>query len=225
MRICSRYEASYKPWTWLRLAGGIRRSASTRMSEIERSAASGLAGPHTAAPALSLRDFNATITKGKLTAELGKQFIRWGKADILNPTDRFAPKDFLTSPIRIFSPSWPRGSSMTRAAIPSISYGSRASLPAARRCSTNAGLCSQAADGLPLEDLGPEFPGRSSFGARWNHLGSGYEFSASFYDGFNSLPVFQGSLNPPEPRSILCGSIRSFGCTASTRRCRSVGSR
>src|SRR6202008_634046 len=46
-------------------------------------------------PAFSLRRFSATYHKGKLTAEFGKQFIRWGKADILNPTDRFAPKDFL----------------------------------------------------------------------------------------------------------------------------------
>ncbi len=27
--------------------------------------------------------------------EIGRQFIRWGKTDLLNPTDRFAPKDFL----------------------------------------------------------------------------------------------------------------------------------
>ncbi len=32
--------------------------------------------------------------QGRLTAEVGRQFVRWGKADILNPTDRFAPRDF-----------------------------------------------------------------------------------------------------------------------------------
>ena len=51
-----------------------------------------------------------------------------------------------------------------------------------------------AVDGLALVDLGSRFPGGSAFGARWNHIGSGYEFSASFYDGFNYLPVFQGAL-------------------------------
>ena len=29
------------------------------------------------------------------TIEVGRQLVRWGKADILNPTDRFAPRDFL----------------------------------------------------------------------------------------------------------------------------------
>jgi hypothetical protein len=61
----------------------------------------------------------------------------------------------------------------------------------------------QEVDGLPLVDLGSEFPGRSSFGARWNHIGSGYEFSASFYDGFNSLPVFQGSITPRQITSRM----------------------
>src|SRR5258708_14441223 len=50
-------------------------------------------------PAFSLRRYSATIHKGKFTAELGRQFIRWGKADILNPTDRFAPKDYLSKVI------------------------------------------------------------------------------------------------------------------------------
>ena len=35
------------------------------------------------------------FTRGPLTLDLGKQFIRWGKTDIVNPTDRFAPRDFL----------------------------------------------------------------------------------------------------------------------------------
>ena len=35
------------------------------------------------------------MARGRFTLDAGKQFIRWGKADIVNPTDRFAPKDFL----------------------------------------------------------------------------------------------------------------------------------
>ena len=54
----------------------------------------------------------------------------------------------------------------------------------------------QAVEGIALVDLGSDFPGRSSFGARWNHIGSGYELSASFYDGFNYLPDLQGTFNP-----------------------------
>ena len=42
-----------------------------------------------------MRRLSAVFHKDRWTAELGRQFIRWGKADILNPTDRFAPKDFI----------------------------------------------------------------------------------------------------------------------------------
>ena len=37
----------------------------------------------------------ATVAAGGFTLDVGKQFIRWGRADVLNPTDRFAPRDFL----------------------------------------------------------------------------------------------------------------------------------
>ena len=46
-------------------------------------------------PRASLRRLTATFTHGPFTIDAGKQFIRWGKADIINPTDRFAPRDFL----------------------------------------------------------------------------------------------------------------------------------
>jgi hypothetical protein len=39
-------------------------------------------------------------------------------------------------------------------------------------------------------DLDSVFPGRSQYGARWNVLGPGFEFSLSYFDGFNHLPQF-----------------------------------
>ena len=90
-----RYEASYKALPWLRFAGSFDARFDTHQ-EVERTAHLDWQDRSLERPALSLREFNATITKDKLTAEFGKQFIRWGKADILNPTDRFAPRDFLT---------------------------------------------------------------------------------------------------------------------------------
>ena len=44
---------------------------------------------------LSIRRLTATLTRGPFTLDVGKQFIRWGKTDIVTPTDRFAPRDFL----------------------------------------------------------------------------------------------------------------------------------
>jgi hypothetical protein len=37
--------------------------------------------------------------------------------------------------------------------------------------------------------LDPVFPGGPQFGARWNHIGAGAEYSLSFYNGFDHLPL------------------------------------
>ena len=186
-----RYEASYKALPWLRLAGAFDARFDTHQ-EVERTAHLDWQDRSLQRPALSLREFNATITKGKLTADFGKQFIRWGKADILNPTDRFAPKDFLT----VTDPDFlavlaARVTYDTGTDSFDFVWQPRFTPSRTPLINERWTVLPQAVDGVALVDLGSEFPGRSAFGARWNHIGSGYEFSASFYDGFNSLPDFQ----------------------------------
>jgi hypothetical protein len=190
-----RYEASYKALPWLRLAGSFDARFDTHL-ETERSLHLDWQDRSLLRPAFSLREFNATITKDKLTAEFGKQFIRWGKADILNPTDRFAPKDFLT----VTNPDFlavlaARVIYDTGTDSFDLVWQPRFTPSRTPLINERWTVLPQAAEGFALSDLGSEFPGRSSFGARWNHIGSGYEFSASFYDGFNYLPDFQVNLN------------------------------
>ena len=36
----------------------------------------------------------------------------------------------------------------------------------------------------------PRFPGGPQFGARWNHIGTAAEYSLSFYNGYDHLPLF-----------------------------------
>ena len=78
----------------LRFAGGFDARTDTH-HETERALRSDLVGPRRCAVRrFAVRRLSATYTRGKLTIEAGKQFIRWGKTDVLNPTDRFAPRDF-----------------------------------------------------------------------------------------------------------------------------------
>lgn len=188
-----RYEASYKALTWLLLAVGFDARFDTH-EEVERTAHLDWQDRSLRRPALSAREFNATITKGKLTAEFGKQFIRWGEADILNPTDRFAPKDFLT----VTDPDF-LAVLATRVIYDtgtnSFDFVWQPRFTPSRTPLINERwtVLPEAVSGFSLVDLGSEFPGRSSFGARWNHVGSGYEVSGSFYDGFNYLPVFEAT--------------------------------
>lgn len=186
-----RYEASWKAMSWLRLAGAFDARFDTHQ-QVERTLHLDWQDRSLQRPALALREFNATITKNKLTAEFGKQFIRWGKADILNPTDRFAPKDFLT----VTDPDFlailaARVTYDTGADSFDFVWQPRFTPSRTPLINERWTVLPEIVQGVPLVDLGSEFPRRSAFGARWNHIGSGYEFSASFYDGFNYLPVFQ----------------------------------
>ena len=188
-----RYQASYKIQPWLRLSGSFDARFDTHQ-QVERALHLDWQDRSLRRPALSAREFNGTISEGKLTAEFGKQFIRWGKADILNPTDRFAPKDFL-------SVTDPDFLAVTAArVIYDTGVDSLDLVWQPRFTPSRTPLLNQRwtvlppeLSNVPLHDLGSLFPGRSSFGGRWNHIGSGYEFSTSFYDGFNYLPVFQGA--------------------------------
>ena len=188
-----RYEASYKVRPWLRLSGAIDASFDTH-HQVERSLHLDWQDRSLRRPALSAREFKVTISRGKFTAELGKQFIRWGKADILNPTDRFAPKDFLTVTDAGFLPiTAARLIYDTGADSLDLVWQPRFTPSRTPLLNERWTVLPDSITGIPLRDLGSEFPGRSSFGARWNHIGAGYEFSASFFDGFNSLPLFRGS--------------------------------
>ena len=59
-------------------------------------------------------------------------------------------------------------------------------------------LPAQAAS-FSLRDAGAVYPSGSQYGARWNHVGSGYEFSLCFFDGRQNLPSFDVIFAPPDP--------------------------
>src|SRR5262249_30592077 len=91
-----RWEPSYKFTPWLKLSASFDARADSHR-QAERAWRVDADDRSILRPSFSMRRFSATLHKGEFTAELGRQFIRWGKADILNPTDRFAPKDYLAS--------------------------------------------------------------------------------------------------------------------------------
>src|SRR5947207_9985638 len=81
-----REEASYKFATWFTLRGEF----DARTDSHRQTARDGVVDGDDRSilrPAFSVRRLSATIHKGKVSAEIGRQFVRWGKTDILNPTD------------------------------------------------------------------------------------------------------------------------------------------
>jgi hypothetical protein len=197
-----REEASYKFAPWLTISGAF----DARTDSHRQTARDGVVDADDRSiqrPDFSVRRLSATIHRGKITAEIGRQLIRWGKTDILNPTDRFAPRDYLSSVVDTDFLG------VTAARVTYESGGdtvdliwqpwftpSRTPLLNQRWTVLPAG-----AAGVSILDAGSRYPGGSQYGARWNHIGPGYEYSLCFFDGNQNLPSFQPviveALHPP----------------------------
>src|SRR5215471_4859643 len=90
-----RYEGFYSPSNVLQVAGAVDLRVDTHR-QAARDFTMSWWDRETQRPSSEIRRLSATYHKGPVTIEAGKQFIRWGKTDIVTPTDRFAPRDFLT---------------------------------------------------------------------------------------------------------------------------------
>jgi hypothetical protein len=183
----ARFEPAYKPVEWLTLVASLEARVDN-LSQVDRRWRLDAGDRGVQRPALSVRQASATLRKGSVTADIGKQFIRWGKADILTPTDRLAPKDFLevtdgeflaVTGVRLEYQTGPHAIDVawvpvfTPSRIPLLDRR-WAAIPA-----TPAPV---------VFTQSATFPDRSQYGLRWGYSGSGYELSLSYFDGFNHLP-------------------------------------
>jgi hypothetical protein len=217
MDVLAREEAVFKPSDWLQVSGGVELRANS-YNQVESSWEVNFRDRGTRRPALSVRRLAATLTRGPLTLDLGKQFVRWGKADILTPTDRFAPRDFLNVIDNEFL-----GVTAARA----VWQGAQHSVDVVWVpffTPSRVPLLDQRWTPVPddspnftLVDGGAALPGGQQAGIRWSHAGDGFEMSASYFDGYNHLPtveVFPKSGSPEILVRRLYPRIRTVGADA-----------
>jgi hypothetical protein len=151
-------------------------------------------------PSLGVRRLDATVTRGSTTLSVGKQFVRWGKTDTINPTDRFAPRDFLS----VFNNEY---LAVTSARLTSGSDAGMIDVVVARFTPSRIPLVDQRWAGLAdsptiavIEDQGAHYPSRPQVGARWSHVGTGYDVSVSGFSGNSHLPMIAaGPVAPVGP--------------------------
>lgn len=192
-----RWEASWRPKPWFKLQGGFdARTDSHR--QFERAWRLDAEDRSVQRPSFSLRRLSVTMNRGPWTFEAGRQFIRWGKTDLLTPTDRFAPKDFLSVANSDFLAvpaarlTWERKGDTIDLVMQARFTPSRTPLLNQRWT-----VFPPEAAAFAIADRGARYPGGTATGIRWNHVGRGYEFSTSAYDGFNHLPLFEvADFNP-----------------------------
>lgn len=213
-----RQEVFAKPRPWLQLAAGADLRVNSH-DQIDGDWGVDVSDRSARRPRLSLRRATATFIRGPLTLDVGKQFIRWGKADILNPTDRFAPRDFLNVVSTEFLPV-----AGMRAAVQATKGDVFEAVWLPRFTPSRIPLFGQRwtalpADVAPLQVVegGAVLPRGAQAGVRWSHVGERAEYSVSFFDGFNHLPTieaFVGSPTASAPRIEIVRrypAIRSYG--------------
>jgi hypothetical protein len=153
-------------------------------------------------PVVAVRQASASWARGVASVTVGKQFVRWGKTDILIPTDRFAPRDYLNVvETDVFGVTAARvvlargNDSLDLVYVPKLTP-SRIPLFDQRWV-----VLPPAAAGLPLVDDGAVYAATAQVGARWNHIGRYHEHSITFYRGLNHLPLIDIAV-VPAPVSI-----------------------
>jgi hypothetical protein len=195
--ILFREEVFLRPSRWIQFATGLdlRGNSHAQTEEVWRL---DFSDRGVRRPRAGIRRLTATLTAGHFTLDAGKQFIRWGRADILNPTDRFAPRDFLNVLDADFLP--------VLGVRPSLQFGqdtfegvwvprlTPSRLPLVDQRWTVSPPGAGGAGGGTIRDAGSDIPHGSQWGVRWRHAGGRVEAALSYFDGFNHLPNIQ---SPP----------------------------
>jgi hypothetical protein len=183
-----RFEPAFKPVQWLTLSSSVEARIDN-VEQVDHRWQLDWRDRGIRRPAFAIRQASGTIRGGRVVVDVGKQFIRWGKADILTPTDRFAPKDFLevtddeflaVTGARVQYESGPQ--SLDIVWVPTFTPSR---IPLLNRRWASVPI---PAGPAIFSEQDVTFPARSQFGARWGFVGSGYEWSLSYFDGFNHLP-------------------------------------
>ena len=187
-----RYELERSLFGGLRLAGATETRIDTH-HQVERRFYVNWSDRARQRPAFSIRRLSFIYDRGRFTAEAGKQAIRWGKADILNPTDRFAPRDFLAVVDNDFL-SVTAGRMIYEGKTDSVEIVLQPRFTPSRTPLLNQRwtVLPDAPPDVQIRDMGARFPARPQYGIRWNHLGKVLESSLTFYEGYNHLPNIDG---------------------------------
>jgi hypothetical protein len=210
--------AKPRPWLQFAVGGDLRLNSHEQVEDDWRVDFSDRGARR---PRLALRRATATLAYHRVTLDIGKQFIRWGRTDILNPTDHFAPRDYLNVVNTEFL-----AVTGVRTAVQVTGADSFEVVWLPRFTPSRTPLLGQRWTPVPatgplvqIIDAGAVLPTPAQTGVRWSHVGARVEYSGSFFDGVNHLPNIDESVKAntllPEIDIVKqYPAIRSYGADA-----------
>ncbi len=165
-------------------------------------------------PAGAVSEFYLDMKLNHVDLRLGKQQIRWGRADGFNPTDNLIPYDYLDtfSDERLavpalkadayvasahFEAAWVPFYTPTR--LPLLGQRWFPHLPSTLPLPLAPGAAPADVQ-LTYIDRGGRYPARTfgdaQWGVRYNQNVPRAEFSLSYFDGFDDIPFFRADVTP-----------------------------
>lgn len=208
-----RDEVFARPGKVLQLAAGLDLRANSH-DQVEHAWRLDFADRSVLRPRAEVRRLEASITTGHVTLDLGKQFIRWGRADILSPTDRFAPRDYLNVIDSEFLPVLGAHTSVQVAGETFEAVWLPRMTPSRLPLLTQRWtVIPPEAAGFSIQDNGSIFPKGPEEGARWSHAGR-FEMGLSYFNGFNHIPNINAAVDPQHAVIALTRTypdLRSYG--------------
>ncbi len=190
-----RQEVFFRPSAHVRFDTGFDVRANSNSQVGNSSVVDALLDRSRLRPPLALRRLSMSVSGGPLTLDIGKQFVRWGRTDILSPTDRLAPRDYVNVIDSEFLPITAArgvarfgGESVEGVWVP-VFTPSRLPLLGQRWTVPPAGL-----ENFGLVDAGASYPTTPQWGVRWTHSGR-FDVGVSMFNGFNHLPNLTPSVD------------------------------
>ena len=208
-----REEVFIKPAPWIQFAAAADLRANSH-DQVEASWHVDFTDRGRRRPAISVRRMSATLSRGPITIDVGRQFIRWGKTDIVTPTDRFAPRDFLNVvDTELLAVSGVRG--VLQIGTHTLDVVWVPTFTPSRIPLLNQRWVAAPVDPrlVALHDAGGVMPAGSQVGVRYGRIADRFEYSVSVFDGFNHLPNIEALVEPPGTINLirLYPSLRSYG--------------
>jgi hypothetical protein len=186
--VVGREEVFVKPAPWIQFAGGVDLRGNTH-DQVDTTWRVDVRDRGARRPMISVRRLAVSAARGPLTLDAGKQFFRWGKTDIVTPTDYFSPRDFLNVVDNEFLAVvgargvFARDGYAVEAVWVPLFTPSRTPLLNQRWTPVPGSL-----SGLTVMDATGPLPRGSQAGVRWSHTASTFEYAITYFNGFNHLP-------------------------------------
>lgn len=192
-----RVEPALRLSPWARLRGAFDARTDTRRY-VERAWRVDWQDRRALRPAFSLRQGQLTLARGAYSLDVGKQFVRWGKTDILTPTDRFAPRDVLEVVEDDFlAITAIRGQVANDTTSVDLVYTPRFTGSRVPLLDSRWTVLPPSALAADIRVSPADHPNGPQLGARLNHIGSGFEVAVAAFSGYNHLPLPRTIVLPP----------------------------